>query len=105
MNLKGKYMHIVADMRAYTASAVISDTVSVCSLGIFGTKYVRDDSVPTSISIIQGQKKTIRVSKIYSFYQIGNDLSINLRQRSELDFVVFIENTSWTDVQIDSTGL
>ena len=43
VNLQGKFMHLVADMSAYTASAADSDTVSVCFLSIFGTKYVRDD--------------------------------------------------------------
>ena len=52
VNLQGKLVHLVADMSAYTASAADSDTVSVCTLSIFGTKYVRDDPLSTTISVI-----------------------------------------------------
>ena len=54
VNLQGSFMHLVADMSAYTASAADSDTVSVCTLSVFGTKYVRDYPIPTSISLTQG---------------------------------------------------
>ena len=52
VNLEGKYMHIVADMSAYTDSATVTDTVSVCTLGIYGTKYVRDEPLPSSATVM-----------------------------------------------------
>ena len=76
VNLQGKYIHLVADMSAYTASADDSDTVSVCNLSVFGTKYVRDDPLPTSFTVIRGQSTTLTVPNIYSFYEIGNTLVI-----------------------------
>ena len=66
VNLEGKFMHLVADMSAYTATALDSDTVSVCTLSIFGTKYVRDDPIYTSITVTQGQTSKIEVPNIYS---------------------------------------
>ena len=74
VNLEGKYLHLVADMSPYD-----TDTVSVCSLGIFGTRYDRDEAIPTSMSVIQGKIVTITVPHIYSFYSIGNTIDINLR--------------------------
>ena len=51
-NLEGKYLHYVAEL-----SQVLADhgsiTASICSVGIFGTKYVRDGSpLPSSIEIV-----------------------------------------------------
>ena len=79
VNLEGKFMHIVADMSAYTSTAALSDEVSVCSLGIFGTIYARNDPIQTSITVTQGQTFTIAVPNIFSMYKIGNELAINLR--------------------------
>ena len=44
---------------------------------------------------------------IYSYYQIGNILVVNLRQTSEhhLRFVSFTEKTGVTEVTIDSSGV
>ena len=67
-NLEGKYLHIVADMSAYTSSAADSDEVSVCSLSIYGTKYVRDDPLPNSIIVIPGKINTFSVPDIYALY-------------------------------------
>ena len=39
-NLEGRYVHIVSDMRAYEFPQVYYE-VSVCMLGIMGTRYVR----------------------------------------------------------------
>ena len=72
-------MHLVSDMSAYTTTAADSDTVSVCHLHMFGTKYVRDNTLPSSVTIAQGQTETITVSNIYSYYTIGNTIDINLR--------------------------
>ena len=55
-NLEGQYMHMVAGMSDHVATALDSDSVSVCSVGVYGTKYVRSgDSVPETIEVSQGQ--------------------------------------------------
>ena len=54
-NLEGRYMHMVADMSQQVASSLVSNKVSVCSLGVYGTKYVRvGDQAPTQIEVIKG---------------------------------------------------
>ena len=54
-----------------------------------GTVYVRDKSVPTSISLEQAESEVIFVDNVYSKLTIGNVLDINLRQKagSELPWV------------------
>ena len=45
-------MHMVADMSDRVGSAADSDTVSVCSVGVYGTKYSRPGgALPSSISV------------------------------------------------------
>ena len=54
-NMKGRYLHMVADMSMYELTAADSDTVSVCSVGVYGTKYERKgEQLPDTIEIIQG---------------------------------------------------
>ena len=105
VNLEGKYIHLVADQSAHIGTASGSETVSVCSLSVFGTKYVRDDSVPTSLTVTRGLVSTISVGKIYSVYQIGNTLDIKLRQKTDFDFVIFYEKENHTDLSIDGEGI
>ena len=51
-NLEGRYVHLVADMSRYVASASNSDTVSVCSIGVYGTKYERKSDIVSSVTIV-----------------------------------------------------
>ena len=49
-------MHMVSDMSDQVGSAADSDTVAVCSVGVYGTKYARSgDQVPETIEVSQGQ--------------------------------------------------
>ena len=58
--------------------------MSICSLGIMGTKYVRDgEPLQKTVEIIQGESLTIPVAHIYSYHPIGNTLSISLRQAED----------------------
>ena len=86
-----------------------SESVHLCAIGAYGTKYVRSDNseVPTSIELVVGESQTISIENIYSFYTIGNKLAINMRQSAAttaLDFVALNERSGATDVSIDSTG-
>ena len=72
-------MHMVADMSDQAASAD-EETVAVCSVGVYGTKYVRSgEQVPETIEISQGQSTTITIENIQSYVPIGNQLAIDLR--------------------------
>ena len=79
--------------------------MSICTVGVFGTKYVRDgDPLPTSIEIDQGTTTSFSVPRIYSELTIGTTLAINLRQKAseQHSFVSFREDTSATEVLIDT---
>ena len=45
-NLEGRYIHIVADLSAYTDLLNAAD-MGICNLGIMGTKYVRQEPLPS----------------------------------------------------------
>ena len=79
VNLEGKFVHLVADMSKYTAWTSYTENVSVCTLGIFGTKYVRSETLQSAITLTVGDTSTITVPKITSQYSIGNTLDIKLR--------------------------
>lgn len=97
---------MVADMSEHVGYTS-ADTVSVCSVGVYGTKYVRSSSssVPSSVEITQGESQTITIENISSYWDIGNELAINMRQTTSLSFVSLTEVTGSTDVLIDTTGL
>ena len=104
-NLEGRYLHMVADMSQQIASAENSDTVTVCSVGVFGTKYIRNgEPLPDTIGVIQGQSKTISVQRITSSFEIATELAIQLRQSTDLSFVSITEGESTSDVVIDASN-
>ena len=49
-NLEGRYVHVVADLNGL-AQAQGNYQMSLCSYGIMGTKYVRDEPVASVIEI------------------------------------------------------
>ena len=70
--------------------------MELCSVGVMGTQYVRDEHVPVTIEIIKESQSphTLNIHHITSVLPIGNTLKINMRQRSgsELDFVSLIND-------------
>ena len=49
-NLEGQYVHIVADLSHLSGDY----KMSLCSVGIMGASFVRDEPLPASIEILQG---------------------------------------------------
>lgn len=106
-NLQGRYLHIVADMAEVVQDAPGTDEISVCTLGVFGTKYLRESAftVPSSFEVHRGQTGTLLIKNIISQFSIGNELNINLRQTSQLPFVTFTELEDATEVTIDAANV
>ena len=75
-NMEGRYLHVVAD---YAHASQTDYSISLCTVGVFGTKYIRDTDLETEIKIDTGTVKNIEVARIYSQMTIGNELNINLR--------------------------
>ena len=79
-NLEGTYLHYVADLNHLATSYTNCET-SICTVGVFGTRYVRDgDPLPGTIEVAQGEVFSLSVPYIYSEFTIGTTLVINLRQ-------------------------
>ena len=76
--MQGRYTHIVKD---YTSNYVANGSyyASICSVGVMGTKYVRNGVVVALVTVVEGEQTTFDVSKIYSEITIGTVLAINLR--------------------------
>ena len=49
-NMEGQYVHIVADLSHLTPPY----TMSLCSVGIMGTSYTRDEPLTSKIELFQG---------------------------------------------------
>ena len=50
-NMEGQYMHIVADLSHMAGQ---SYTMSICALGIMGTRYIRNVALPEEIEVAPG---------------------------------------------------
>ena len=68
-NLEGRFMHIVADLSHLSA---LSYTMELCSVGIMGTKYTRDQTLPETLEIQSDGITTLTITNIYSAMPIGN---------------------------------
>ena len=102
-NMEGRYLHVVAD---YSHESQTEYSISICSVGVFGTKYIRNTALETEIKIVADTVKNLEVPRIQSQFTIGNELNINLRQKpgSEVSWAQIIQ-TSPTLVKIDTTGI
>ena len=96
-NLEGRYTHIVADLSHLAGQGY---SMELCSVGIMGTQYVRDEPLPETLEIASEGLTTLTIPNIYSSMPIGNQLNINMRQASgvELSFISLIEESSQTQV-------
>ena len=100
-NRVGKYIHIVADLSHMSGQ---NYEVSICSIGIMGTKYVRAETLQNSIEVVKGGSQTVLVvPNIYSSVPIGTTLEINLRMPEETlrPNVTLVEESGQTLVTID----
>ena len=72
-----------------------------------GTEYVRDNSVPSSMSVGQAETEVIAVDNIVSLFPIGNVLDINLRQKAgtELLWVILEQGSLTTLIKIVPAGV
>ena len=80
-NLEGRYVHIVADLKHLTGSY----TMSLCSVGIMGASYVRDEPLDNKIEVLQGDSTTYPVPHIYDeFTNIKEPINLRLAAGSRL---------------------
>ena len=51
-NLEGRYMHIIADLSHLAGQGYSMD---LCSIGIMGTQYIRNETIQEIVEIVQGE--------------------------------------------------
>jgi hypothetical protein len=75
----------------YISTVVPSVEISVCAIAVFGTRYIRDEPLKSTLKIKSGDQSVFSVPHIHSEDVIGNQLNVELRQKpgSELSFVNF----------------
>ena len=86
-------MTVVADL-SYLTPGTSDYGMTICSLGIMGTKYELSAglSIPTTISMVDKEQKTLTIPRIASSLTIGNTLDIKLRQGQATQL-------SWVDLK------
>lgn len=60
--------------------------MELCSVGVMGTQYVREEAIPETLEIQKDDLTSLTISNIYSSMPIGNSLNINLRLSTENEF-------------------
>ena len=70
--------------------------MSICSLGVMGAEYVRDQILPDIVDVVGDEDITI--DNIYAAQTIGNTLDIHLRQKTgfQLPWVTFTQSNPTT---------
>ena len=82
--------------------------MSICSLGIFGTKYERPTPVPTQLKLKPyASYQVLKIDHIASTYPIGNTLNIKIRVKDSGSFpwVSVACYATYCDVTFTNTGL
>ena len=69
-NLEGQYLSIVSNLGGLATPY----QMSLCSVGIMGTSYIRNESLPGNLEIAQGETMVLSVPHIYGEYTIGTAL-------------------------------
>ena len=64
------------------AVAAVANEMSICSLGIMGTKYERATEIPDEVTMDANTEYTLAYAPLVSKYPIGNTIDIRLRQGS-----------------------
>ena len=102
-NLEGQYLHIVSDMSHFEGQAY---ETSICSLGVIGTRYVRDGNpLPAEITLVVGESWRFSLLHIQSEIEIGTELAIDVREKIASNLITITNRESSTDLFIDTTEL
>ena len=100
-NLEGTNLHIVSDM---IHLAEQDYETSICSLGVFGTRYVRGgEPLPAEIKIAAGETWSFSLAHIYSEIEIGTKLEIAVREKTGSNTVTIVNKDSSAYITIDTT--
>ena len=81
--MPGRYIDVQINTSQYSDEQL--DSMSICSFGIMGTKYVLKEgaTMPTSIEMTDYESKIVTIPYVESKFEIGNELNIKLRNAYE----------------------
>ena len=108
-NLKGRYTSIVADLKHMASQSTLD--MSLCNVGIMGTKYTRSVEPASTITITKGQAVTIVVEDVAvdanALLQIGNTIDIELRQKvgNQLSWATVTQHGTEAQVLLDTSSV
>ena len=83
-------------------------TMSLCSVGIMGISFTRDETVTRYVELAQGENIDLPVPHIYDEFTSIREQEINMRQSSssQLPFVIIVEETTGqSTIHIDAEGV
>ena len=66
----------------YVATVVPTDEISICAVAVFGTRYIRDEPLQSTIEIQANSSFVLSVPHVRAEDVIGNMLAIDLRQKA-----------------------
>ena len=66
----------------YVATVVPTFEISICSVAVFGTRYIRDEPLQSTIEIEANRSVVFSVPHVHAEDVIGNHLAIDLRQKA-----------------------
>ena len=98
-NIAGQYVHIVADLRHLLGTY----TMSLCSIGIMGTSFTRNEPLPDFIELFQKESMEIAVPHIFDEFTSIREQVVQLKQASssELPFVAISEASGQSIIHVD----
>ena len=97
----GRYVHIIADLRHLAKKGY---EVSLCSLGIMGTKFDREIVPVSQFDILHKSTESITVQKVEPVYDVGDKIDIRVRvieNPSDLNIKV-INELNDSKIEIDT---
>ena len=99
-NMSGQYTFFVT-------TGLPTKELSICSVGVFGTRYIRKELIKNTFNILTDAQSVIKVPHVFAEDVIGDKLAIDLRQKvgSELPFISFRNGIDSTDVLINAVGV
>ena len=91
----------------FVAADLPTKSVNVCSMGVMGTRVVRDETLVESIEVRADTQFSLSVPHVYPEDVIGTQFVVDLRQQAgvELSFVTLSNGPTSTEVVINTVGV
>ena len=99
-NMEGRYMSIVADLTSLSSES--SYEMSLCSVGILGTKYSRATTLPTPVIQSSDTYEVFTIDAITADPAIGNTLDIAIRLATSHSWLTIITDASVHYLVVDA---